>query len=177
MRHIFEDNHIFDLYMYTLLEEEGGPKTDDAVYYLLGKHIWDYLTHFKKGEKDKQAQANYRKKYGIDDDNPRDGLIRFAKHELYPIEDSKNEEGKRKTKRQYKWFDKATKTVICSVDTNKTDAKNAIKELYKTGEYKGDADLVITYDVVEGQAVVATAKYTPSKNTKSGKYIAFGIEA
>ena len=91
MRPIFEDNQVFDLYMYTILEEEGGPKTDDAVYYLLGKHIWDYLTHFKKGEKDKQAQANYRKKYGINDDNPRDGLIRFAKHELYPIEDSKNE--------------------------------------------------------------------------------------
>ena len=68
-------------------------------------------------------------------------------------------------------------TVVCSVDTNKTDAKNAIKELYKSGEYKGDANLVITYDVVEGQAVVATAKYTPSKNTKNGKYIAFGIEA
>ena len=95
----------------------------------------------------------------------------------YKIEDIKNEEGKRKTKRQYKWFDKATNTVVCSVDTNKTDAKNAIKELYKSGEYKGDANLVITYDVVEGQAVVATAKYTPSKNTKSGKYIAFGIEA
>ena len=51
------------------------------------------------------------------------------------------------------------------------------KYVWLLGEYKGDANLVITYDVVEGQAVVATAKYTPSKNTKSGKYIAFGIEA
>jgi hypothetical protein len=77
----------------------------------------------------------------------------------------------------YKWIDTESQTVVCSVDTNKTDAKNAIKELYKSGEYKGNAKLVITYDVVEGQAVVATAKYTPSKNTKNGKYIAFGIEA
>ena len=106
-----------------------------------------------------------------------ESAVKDSRERPYKIEDIKNEEGKRKTKRQYKWFDKATKTVICSVDTNKTDAKNAIKELYKTGEYKGDADLVITYDVVEGQAVVATAKYTPSKNTKNGKYIAFGIEA
>ena len=108
---------------------------------------------------------------------PVESAVKDSRERPYKIEDIKNEEGKRKTKRQYKWFDKATKTVICSVDTNKTDAKNAIKELYKTGEYKGDADLVITYDVVEGQAVVATAKYTPSKNTKNGKYIAFGIEA
>lgn len=84
-------NEVFDLYTYLILEEEGGPKTDDAVYYVLGKHIWDYLTHFKKDKKEKKAQDNYRKKYGIDDDNPRAGLIKFAKHELYPIEDDKDE--------------------------------------------------------------------------------------
>ena len=55
-------------------------------------------------------------------------------------------------------------------------AKNAIKELYKSGAFRGDAKLVKTKDVVEGNAVVATAKYTPSKNTKPGSYIAFGIE-
>ena len=41
----------------------------------------------------------------------------------------------------------------------------------------GNAELVKTKDVVEGQAVVATAQYTPSKNTKNGTWIAFGIEA
>lgn len=95
----------------------------------------------------------------------------------YKIEDVKNEEGKRKFKTFYKWIDRETQTVVCSVDTNKADAKNAIKELYKSGSYKGKADLVKTKDVVEGQAVVATAEYTPSKNTKHGSWIAFGIEA
>lgn len=94
----------------------------------------------------------------------------------YKIEDVKNE-GKRKFKTLYKWMDKATGTVVCSVDTNKADAKNAIKELYKNGAYKGEAELVKTKDVVEGNAVVATAKYTPSKNTKKGTYTVFGIEA
>ena len=75
----------------------------------------------------------------------------------------------------YKWIDAEGKTV-CQVDTNKADAKNAIKELYKSGAFRGDAKLVKTKDVVEGNAVVATAKYTPSKNTKPGSYIAFGIE-
>ena len=66
---------------------------------------------------------------------------------------------------------------VAQADTNKADAKNAIKELYKTGAYKGNAELVKSKDVVEGQAVVATAEYTPSKNTNNGTWIAFGIEA
>ena len=103
--------------------------------------------------------------------------VKDSRERPYKIEDVKNEQGKRKTKRFYKWIDRESKTVVCQVDTNKTDAKNAIKELYKSGEYKGHADLVITYDVVEGQAIVATADYTPSINTKNGKWLAFGIEA
>ena len=77
----------------------------------------------------------------------------------YKIEDVKNE-GKRKFKSFYKWV----------------DAKNAIKELYKNGEFRGDAKLIKTKDVVEGNAVVATAKYTPSKSTKTGTWTFFGIE-
>ena len=92
----------------------------------------------------------------------------------YKIEDVKSE-GKRKFKSMYKWIDAEGK-IVCQVDTNKADAKNAIKELYKSGAFRGDAKLVKTKDVVEGNAVVATAKYTPSKNTKPGSYIAFGIE-
>ena len=94
----------------------------------------------------------------------------------YRIEDVPNE-GKRKFKTVYKWIDRATGTVVAQSDKNKADAKNAIKELYKTGAYKGDAELIKSKDVVEGQAVVATAEYTPSKNTKNGTWIAFGIEA
>jgi hypothetical protein len=52
-----------------------------------------------------------------------------------------------------------------------------LKELYKSGEYRGDADLFVVKDVEKGQPIVATAKYTPSKNTKNGTWIAFGIEA
>lgn len=92
----------------------------------------------------------------------------------YKIEDVKNE-GKRKFKSFYKWVD-ANGNVVCKVDTNKTDAKNAIKELYKNGEFRGDAKLIKTKDVVEGNAVVATAKYTPSKSTKTGTWTFFGIE-
>ena len=95
----------------------------------------------------------------------------------YKIEDVKNEEGKRKFKKFYVWVDLETGKEICKVATNKSDAKNALKELYKTGEYRGNAELKLVHEVVEGQAIVATAKYTPSKNAKNGTWIAFGIEA
>jgi len=93
----------------------------------------------------------------------------------YKIDNVKGE-GKRKFKSMYKWIDEEDGKVVCQVDTNKADAMNALKELYKSGEFKGNAKLVKTKDVVEGQAVVATAKYAPSKNTKNGTWIAFGIE-
>ena len=60
---------------------------------------------------------------------------------------------------------------------NKADAFNAIKELYKSGEYKGKAECIKTKEVVKGQAVVGTAEYAPSKNAKNGTWLAFGIEA
>ena len=68
-------------------------------------------------------------------------------------------------------FGKVMKYIAVSND------KNALKELYKTGEYRGNAELKLVHEVVEGQAIVATAKYTPSKNAKNGTWIAFGIEA
>lgn len=93
----------------------------------------------------------------------------------YKIESVKGE-GKRKFKTFYKWIDNNGK-VVCKVDTNQADAKNAIKELYKNGEFKGDAALYKTKDVIEGNAIVATAKYAPSKSTKKGTWIFFGIES
>ena len=104
-----------------------------------------------------------------------DSAVADTRERPYHIEDVKNE-GKRKYKTTYKWIDKDTHTVVCSVDTNKSDAKNAIKEMYKNG-YKGHAECVMTKDVIEGNAVVATSTYTPSKNTKNGTWMVFGIEA
>lgn len=93
----------------------------------------------------------------------------------YTIEDVKNEKGKRKYKTIYKWIDDAEGTVVCTVDTTKKDAKDAIKKLYAAGEYKGNATLFMTKDVVEGEPIAAHAKYTPSKSSHNGTYLVFGI--
>ena len=94
----------------------------------------------------------------------------------YNIKDVKNEEGKRKYKKTYQLIDDATGVVLGEVQTNKADAKNLAKEIIKNG-FKGKMSCKLAHKVVEGQEVVFTAEYAPSKNTKNGTYIAFGIVA
>lgn len=95
----------------------------------------------------------------------------------YKIEDVKKQEGKRKWKTLYKWVDDKTGEVVCSVDTTKKDAKDALKKLYCNGSYKGNATLILQKDVIEGQAETAKAKYTPSAASHNGTYKVFGIVA
>ena len=105
-----------------------------------------------------------------------DPAIADTRERPYKIENVKGE-GKRKWKTTYVGIDNETNAPIGKWDTNKADALNAIKELYKSGEYRGSGHLDKVKEVIEGEATVATFEYTPSKNTKNGVWIAFGIEA
>ena len=105
-----------------------------------------------------------------------ESAIADTRERPYTIEDIKNEKGARKYKTVYRWVDKATGTTVVEVDTTKADAKNAIKKMYSEGTYNGVADLVMEKKCVEGQAVVARAKYTPSKSSRPGSYLVFGIK-
>jgi len=106
-----------------------------------------------------------------------DAAVKDTRERPYRIVNVKNTQGKRKMKRVYVWKDVDTDKEIISVDTNKADAENKLKEVYATGSYKGHAKLFIQSVVAEGQDVVAEAFYTPSAGTKNGQYLAFGIEA
>lgn len=92
----------------------------------------------------------------------------------YTIEDVKNE-GRRKYAKVYQLIDKETNSVIAECDTNKADAKNMAKDLVRNG-YKGKGYCRLAHKVIEGQEIAFTFEYTPSKNTKNGCWIAFGIE-
>lgn len=105
-----------------------------------------------------------------------DPAIGDTRERPYRIEHVSNE-GKRKWKTTYVAVDVETGITIGKWDTNKADALNAIKEMYKSGEFKGNFELLKVKEVIEGQPVVAKGFYTPSKNTKNGTWIAFGIEA
>ena len=108
----------------------------------------------------------------------------------YKIENVKSE-GKRKMVSEYRWVDNATNETVCAVQTvkkekngvlgmypaTKADAEKAIKELYVSGSYKGNASLVKVKVDSEGDHILATAQYTPSKSSKPGRYLVFGIQA
>lgn len=105
-----------------------------------------------------------------------DPAVKDTRERPYKVENVKGE-GKRKYKTTYVGIDNETGKTIGKWDTNKADALNAIKEMYKSGAYKGSGHLDKVKEVVEGQATVATFEYTPSKNTKKGTWLAFGIKA
>lgn len=97
----------------------------------------------------------------------------------YAIEDLKNEQGARKYKTVYRWIDDKTGETVVEVETTKADAKNAIKAEYTkdVNPYRGNAHLVMVKKCVEGQDVVAKVRYTPSKSSRVGTYLVFGIES
>ena len=93
----------------------------------------------------------------------------------YKFTDIKNEDGKRKYKKYYVCYDVETGMEVCRVDTTKADAKAALKELYATGDYRGHAKCVLEKKVTEGQEVVFEAEYAPSKGSRPGRYLVFGV--
>jgi hypothetical protein len=86
-------------------------------------------------------------------------------------------EGRRKYKKFFNILDEATNELILRVgpDKTKAEAANVVKDLYKTGDLKKDVTLSLSHEVVEGTSVVMKFKYTPSKNSKPGRYVFFGI--
>ena len=86
----------------------------------------------------------------------------------YRIDDVKNELGARKYKTIYQLVDKATGKVLAQVDGTKAKAKEM--------DYKGILVCTYTKQVVDGQPTAFTATYTPSKSSRVGSYLVFGIE-
>ena len=104
-----------------------------------------------------------------------DPAVGDTRERPYSIKDVPNE-GRRKYKKVYQLIDTNTGVVMGEVATNKADAKNLAKDIIKGG-FKGKLECNLAHKVTEGQETVFTAEYTPSKNTKNGTWIAFGIEA
>lgn len=108
----------------------------------------------------------------------KEAAVADTRERPYTIKDIKNEQGARKYKTFYRWFDKETGKLVVETDTTKADAKNALKSCYtdEKNPYRGNARLVMEKKCVEGQDVVAEAIYTPSKSSRVGTYVVFGIE-
>ena len=94
----------------------------------------------------------------------------------YRIDDVKNESGARKYKTIYQIVDKATGKVLAQTDETKAKAKEIAKALYTDKGFKGDLVCTYTKQVVDGEPTAFTATYTPSKSSRVGSYLVFGIE-
>ena len=94
----------------------------------------------------------------------------------YKINDVKNESGARKYKTTYQLIDEATGAVIAETNETKAKAKEIAKELYTEHGFKGNLTCTYTKQVVDGEPIAFKAQYTPSKSSRVGTYLVFGIE-
>lgn len=93
----------------------------------------------------------------------------------YKFENIKNEKGARKYKTIYQLKDAKTGEVIAETEGTKQAAKELAKSLYTENKYRGDLVCTYTKQVVEGEPTAFKVTYTPSKSSKVGSYLAFGI--
>lgn len=94
----------------------------------------------------------------------------------YKITDVVNEKGKRKYVTTYIIKDKKTGNELAKTTENKSKAKELAKKLYTEGNYRGSAICTYTKEVAEGEPTAFTIDYAPSKSSKEGHFIFFGIE-
>ena len=93
----------------------------------------------------------------------------------YSIVDAKNTQGSRNYKTIYQLIDDASGAVIAETDETKAKAKELAKKLYTDKGFKGNLTCRYTKQVVKGEPIAFKATYTPSKNTKNGVYVVFGV--
>ena len=94
----------------------------------------------------------------------------------YSIKDKKNEKGARKYKTTYQLRDAVTDVVLAETDKTKAKAKELAKALYTEDGFKGDIICTYTKQVVDGEPVAFEVSYAPSKSSRPGVYVVFGIE-
>lgn len=106
-----------------------------------------------------------------------EAAIADTRERPYKIVDVKNEKGKRKYVTTYELKDKKTGAVLAETDETKAAAKNLGKTLYTENDFKGDIICTYCKQVKEGEPIAFEMYYTPSKQSRVGTYIVFGIEA
>ncbi len=82
----------------------------------------------------------------------------------------------RKFKTVHMIVDDETGNILGQVEGKKTDASKLMKEIYETGEYKGNCKCKRVKQVSEGEETELIGTYCPSKSAKPGVYKVFGVE-
>ena len=93
----------------------------------------------------------------------------------YRIDDVKNKKGARKYKTVYQIIDRATGSVLVETSETKAKAKELAKSLYTDKGFKGNLICTYTKQVVDGESTAFTVDYAPSKSSRVGNYVVFGV--
>lgn len=105
-----------------------------------------------------------------------DPAVTDTRERPWTIVNVKNEKGTRKPSKIYKWINEEDGTVVATSKLNKADAITQFKAAV-SGGFHGKANLEVSWEVKDPeQRIVAKGAYTPSKGTKKGVYLAFGIK-
>lgn len=102
--------------------------------------------------------------------------VKDTRERPYKIENVKNEKGKRKYKSVYQIKNKDG-VVIAETSETQAKAKEITRDLFKTKNIREDLICIHSKQIIEGEPVAFIAHYTPSKGTKPGRWILFGVEA
>lgn len=102
--------------------------------------------------------------------------VKDTRERPYSVVESESVKGKRKYSHFYQLVDKKTGSVMLEVEGTKAKALELAKKLYTESGYKDNLLCKHIKLVTEGEPVAFEINYTPSKGTKNGKYIVFGIE-
>lgn len=104
-----------------------------------------------------------------------ESAIADTRERPYRVLDVKNEKGARKYVTVYQIIDTETGVVLAETTETKAKAKELAKELYTEKGFKGKTKCRYTKQVVDGEPIAFTTEYAPSKNSRVGSYICFGI--
>ena len=105
-----------------------------------------------------------------------ESAVADSRERPYSIHDKKNESGARKYKTTYQLIDKTTGSVIAETNETKAKAKEIAKDLYVDKGFKGNIICTYTKQVVDGEPIAFEVEYTPSKSSRVGSYLVFGVE-
>ena len=92
----------------------------------------------------------------------------------WKVTNVKHEGGARKFKKTFVLLDAATNTILDKVQSTKTAAFERSKELIING-FHGNIRIDLSKEV-EGTATVGYIEYSPSKASRPGTYLVFGIK-
>jgi hypothetical protein len=94
----------------------------------------------------------------------------------YKFENVKNA-GKRDWERVFVAYPENGEPFVLEGANTKSEAQNILKDLYKSGELRENVEVAVEKKAKDNKSVVFKSFYTPSKNTRKGVYMAFGIKA